>query len=133
MLGDRHLRTVSVLGFPNTTRPGLLDDLNRLGFAYRWATRFLPLDKTGANNALTRLRRQWFAKRKSIVTLLREVPYNEPAQLLDSQAAHKAPDPDMAPPDLAGEHVGFGLLTATIQVWDRSRAGAARKDARGAR
>src|SRR3546814_3157657 len=53
MLGDRHLRTVSVLGFPNTTRPGLLDDLNRLGFAYRWATRFLPLDKTGANNALT--------------------------------------------------------------------------------
>src|SRR3546814_4032394 len=50
MLGDRHLRTVSVLGFPNTTRPGLLDDLNRLRFAYRWAQRFLPLDTTGARS-----------------------------------------------------------------------------------
>ncbi|HEY9536406.1 MAG TPA: conjugal transfer protein TrbE [Kiloniellaceae bacterium] len=127
MLGDRHLRTVSVLGFPNTTRPGLLDDLNRLGFAYRWATRFLPLDKTGANNALTRLRRQWFAKRKSIVTLLREVLYNEPAQLLDSDADNKALDADMALQELGGDHVAFGYLTATITVWDESRAGAAEK------
>src|SRR3546814_2067435 len=72
MLGEHHLRTVTVLGFPNTTRPGLLDDLNHLGFEYRWATRFVPLDKTAANSALTRLRRQWFAKRKSIAVLLRE-------------------------------------------------------------
>src|SRR3546814_13209422 len=71
-------------------------------------TRFLPLDKTGANNALTRLRRQWFAKRKSIVTLLREVLYNEPAQLLDSDADNKALDADMALQELGGDHVAFG-------------------------
>ena len=41
MLGDRHLRVVSVRGFPTSTWPGILDDLNRLGFAYRWSTRFL--------------------------------------------------------------------------------------------
>ena len=48
MLGSAHLRTVTVLGFPGMTRPGLLDALNRLDFGYRWVTRFLPLDKTQA-------------------------------------------------------------------------------------
>jgi type IV secretion system protein VirB4 len=60
---------VTVLGFPGMTRPGLLDALNRLDFGYRWVTRFLPLDKAQATRALTRLRRQWFAKRKSITVL----------------------------------------------------------------
>src|SRR5690606_33807545 len=41
MLGDAHLRVASVRGFPTSTWPGILDDLNRLGFAYRWSTRFL--------------------------------------------------------------------------------------------
>ncbi|KAG1385068.1 hypothetical protein G6F60_014980 [Rhizopus arrhizus] len=31
MLGEQHLRVVSVRGFPTSTWPGILDDLNRLG------------------------------------------------------------------------------------------------------
>src|SRR3546814_20834088 len=73
-----------------TTRTGLLDELNRLGFTFRWVTRLIPLDKTAANHALSKLRRQWFAKRKSIVAILREVLYNEPTPLLDSDADNKA-------------------------------------------
>ncbi|TIT85268.1 MAG: conjugal transfer protein TrbE, partial [Mesorhizobium sp.] len=73
MLGDQHLRTLTILGFPNLTRPGILDALNNQDFAYRWVTRFIPLDKTAATKTLTRLRRQWFAKRKSISAILREV------------------------------------------------------------
>ncbi len=30
MLGEAHLRTLTILGFPNTTRPGLLDALRRI-------------------------------------------------------------------------------------------------------
>jgi type IV secretion system protein VirB4 len=52
MLGSQHLRVVSVRGFPTSTWPGLLDDLNRLGFAYRWNTRFLCLDKAEAEREL---------------------------------------------------------------------------------
>ena len=116
MLGDQHLRTVTVLGFPNLTRPGILDALNHLGFPYRWVTRFIPLDKTEANRTLTRIRRQWFAKRKSISALLREVLYNEPAQLLDSDADNKVLDADTALQALGGDHVAFGYLTATVTV-----------------
>ena len=47
-LGDQHLRVVSVRGFPTSTWPGLLDDLNRLGFGYRWSTRFVCMDKAEA-------------------------------------------------------------------------------------
>ena len=66
-----------MLGFPNLTAPGLLDALNDLGFAYRWVTRFIPLDKTEATRQLTKLRRHWFAKRKSVTAVLREVMFNQ--------------------------------------------------------
>ncbi len=85
-LGDLHLRTLTILGFPNLSRPGILDALNHQGFGYRWVTRFIALDKADAAKALTRLRRQWFNKRKSVTALLREVIYNQPVQLLDSDA-----------------------------------------------
>ena len=45
--------------------PGILDELNRLAFPYRWSTRAIMLDKTDATRLLTKIRRQWFAKRKS--------------------------------------------------------------------
>src|SRR3546814_15210130 len=34
-LGDRHLRCLSITGFPAWPVPGMLDELNRLGFASR--------------------------------------------------------------------------------------------------
>ena len=127
MLGDRHLRTITILGFPNSTRPGLLDDLNHLGIAYRWMARWIAIDKPEATRALTRIRRQWFAKRKSIAALLREVLYNEASALLDTDAANKALDADAALQALGSDQVGFGYLTITVTVWDQTRDGAAEK------
>jgi type IV secretion/conjugal transfer VirB4 family ATPase len=127
MLGDRHLRTITILGFPNSTRPGLLDDLNHLGIAYRWVARWITIDKPEATRALTRIRRQWFAKRKSIAALLREVLYNEASALLDTDAANKALDADAALQALGSDQVGFGYLTITVTVWDQTRDGAAEK------
>lgn len=127
MLGNGHLRTVTVLGFPNVTRPGILDALNRQGFAYRWATRFIALDKTQANKALTRIRRQWFNKRKSIAQIMREVMMNEPVPLTDSDADNKVVDADLALQALGGDHVAFGYYTATITVSDEDSAAADEK------
>ncbi|RRH93273.1 conjugal transfer protein TrbE [Mesorhizobium tamadayense] len=127
MLGEQHLRTLTMLGFPNLTRPGMLDALNHQDFAYRWMTRFIPLDKADATKTLTRLRRQWFAKRKSIAAILREVVTNEPVPLVDSDADNKALDADEALQALGGDHVGFGYLTTTVTVWDEDRQAAAEK------
>lgn len=119
--GDLHLRTLTVLGFPTLSRPGILDALNHQDFGYRWVTRFIPLDKTAATRTLTSIRRQWFNKRKSVSALLREVMYNQPAQLLDSDADNKVADADLALQVLGGDHVGFGYLTTTITVADTDR------------
>ena len=126
-LGDRHLRTLTILGFPGHSRPGILDALNRQGFDYRWTARFIALGKDEANTALTRIRRQWFNKRKSVSALLREVLYNQPAQLLDGDADNKVADADAALQALGGDHVAFGYLTATVTVSDRDRARAEEK------
>ena len=95
-LGSAHLRTLTIMGFPSRTWPGLLDDLNRLAFPYRWSTRAICMDKTDATKVLGRIRRQWFAKRKSIMAILKEVMTNEASVLMDSDAANKALDADQA-------------------------------------
>jgi type IV secretion system protein TrbE len=122
-LGKLHVRTLTVLGFPGLSRPGMLDALNHQDFGYRWVTRFIALDKTLATKTLTTLRRQWFNKRKSISALLREVLYNQPAQLLDSDADNKVFDADQALQVLGSDHVAFGYLTTTITVTDPDRKG----------
>jgi len=121
MLGQTHVRTLTVAGFPGLSRPGLLDALNHQDFAYRWVTRFVALDKGEATRALTRIRRQWFNKRKSVTAMLREVMYNQPAQLTDSDADNKVADSDAALQALGQDHVAFGYLTATVTVTDVDR------------
>ena len=117
-LGRANLRTLTIMGFPSQTWPGLLDDLNRLAFPYRWATRAICLDKTDATKVLARIRRQWFAKRKSIMTILKEVMTNEASVLMDSDAANKALDADVALQELGSDLVGEAYVTATVTVWD---------------
>jgi type IV secretion/conjugal transfer VirB4 family ATPase len=117
-LGDAHLRTLTVLGFPSRTWPGLLDDLNRLAFPYRWCVRAVALDKIDATKVLSRIRRQWFAKRKSIAAIVKEVMTNEASVLMDSDAANKAADADMALQELGSDLIGEAYVTATVTVWD---------------
>jgi type IV secretion system protein VirB4 len=117
-LGEQHLRVLSVRGFPTSTWPGLLDDLNRLGIAYRWSTRFICMDKDEAEKELVRLRRQWFAKRKGVLALLRETLFQQESPLVDSDASNKASDADAALQELGVDQVAFGYVTVTVTVSD---------------
>lgn len=117
-LGTSHLQCLTLTGFPGATFPGVLDELNALGFAYRWSTRAIMLDKSDATRLLSKIRRQWFAKRKSLGAIIKEVMTNEASVLLDSDAANKAGDADEALQDLGADHVGMALVTASVTVWD---------------
>lgn len=126
-LGSHHLRTLTVVGFPTATHPGILDELNRLPFPYRWSTRAILLDKTEAVKLLTKIRRQWFAKRKSVAAIVKEVMTNEASTLVDSDAANKAADADLALQELGTDDVGQAYVTATVTVWDEDAGLAAEK------
>jgi len=117
-LGAAHLRVLTIVGFPTVTTPGLLDELNRLAFPYRWSTRAILLDKTDATRLLTKIRRQWFSKRKSIAAILKEVMTNEASVLVDTDAANKASDADLALQELGADYAGQAYVTATVTVWD---------------
>jgi len=120
MLGDQHLRVLTIVGFPSATTPGILDDLNRLAFPYRWSTRAIMLDKADATKLLTRIRRQWFAKRKSVAAILKEVMTNETSSLIDTDASNKAIDADAALQELGSDLIGEAFVTATLTVWDEN-------------
>ena len=122
MLGASHLRLLSISAFPAVTVPGILDDLNRLGFSYRWSTRALLMDKSRAQQVLGKIRRQWFAKRKSIAAILKEVMTNEQAVLVDNDASNKAADADAALQELGADYAGYAWVTASIVVWDEDPA-----------
>ena len=121
-LGGAHLRVLTIVGLPTQTVPGVLDELNRLAFAYRWTTRAICLDKSAAATLLGRIRRQWFAKRKSIAALLKEALTQEPSALIDSDAANKAGEADLALQDLGGDAVAYAYVTASLVVWDADPA-----------
>ena len=74
------------------------------------------LDKTDATKLLTRIRRQWFAKRKSVAAILKEVMTNEASTLLDTDAANKAADAALQ--ELGSDMIGQAYVTATITVSD---------------
>ncbi|MBZ9937010.1 conjugal transfer protein TrbE [Mesorhizobium sp. BR1-1-16] len=117
-LGSAHLRVLTITGFPTSTTPGLLDELNRQAFPYRWSTRAILLDKTDATKLLTKIRRQWFAKRKSVAAILKEVMTNEASALVDTDASNKAADADLALQELGADYAGVAYVTATVTVWD---------------
>jgi type IV secretory pathway VirB4 component len=78
---------------------------------YRWSTRFLCLDKAEAEKELSRLRRQWFAKRKNVIALLRETIFQQESPLVDTDASNKAADADAALQELGSDQVAFGYLS----------------------
>ena len=127
MLGTHHLRVVSMQGLPNSSEPGLLDAINRLGFAYRWMTRFIAMDKLQAQKLLEKKRRHWFAKRKSALSLIKEAMIQEPTALVDSDAENKALDTDEALQEVGADAVAFGYLTTSFVVMDENSERAMQK------
>ncbi len=121
-LGALHLRTLSVRAFVTETEPGLLNALDRLGVAYRWVTRYLPLDREEARREFEKLRKRWFSKRKGLMTLMREALFREEAALLDNDAANQAVDADLALQELQGAGCGAGFVTLTITLCDPDEA-----------
>ena len=117
-LGRHYLGVLSIKSFPNESFPGLLDALNRLGFAYRWVTRFVCLDKSDAERQIDGYKRKWFAKRKNLSTLIKEIIANAQSGLEDSDAINKAQDADAARQEISADAVRYGYFTQSIVVLD---------------
>jgi type IV secretion/conjugal transfer VirB4 family ATPase len=126
-LGDLFLKTLSIRAYIDRTLPCLLDRLNELPMECRWTARYLPMDKPDAVRHLNKLRRQWFAKRKGMVNLLKEAITKQESKLEDSDSLNKAQDVDDALQEIGGDHCSFGDFTLTVTVWDEGEQTAIEK------
>lgn len=113
-LGDKYISVIGILGFPGTSQPGLLDQLNRIPVEYRWSSRFIFLDKSDAKHELEQLQRKWFAKRKSIGTLIKELLTKEESILSDSDALQKAEDAQLALMEAGTDEISYGYFTTSL-------------------
>jgi len=61
-IGDKHIRVIALDGFPKTSYPGILGEIDSLPMEYRWSTRAIFLDAEEARGILDRTRRKWRSK-----------------------------------------------------------------------
>lgn len=117
-LGDHYIGVISILGFPGRTLPGLLDDLGKLNFKYRWTSRWIPIDKVDGLSEIEKYKKGWFSKRKGLVTLLKEQFTGTPSVMENSDASNKASDADAALQELSDDLVAYGYYTTGIVIMD---------------
>jgi type IV secretion/conjugal transfer VirB4 family ATPase len=115
---QQYIRVVSIKQFPGTSLPGILDNLNRLNFEYRWITRFLCLDKNDAIKELDAYQRKHFSKRKSFITTIREQITKKEAPIDNPDALAKSNDAEVAIQELKADLVSYGFFTMAIVVMD---------------
>jgi type IV secretion/conjugal transfer VirB4 family ATPase len=61
-LGQKHIRILAIDGFPRSSSPGLLRELDSLSLEYRWNTRAVMLDAREAEIILDKTRKKWRSK-----------------------------------------------------------------------
>jgi type IV secretion system protein TrbE len=58
-IGRKHIRVIAIDGFPRTSFPGILGEIDSLAMEYRWNTRAILLDPEEAGVILDKNRRKW--------------------------------------------------------------------------
>ncbi len=116
-VGNNLVRTLTIKAFPSESFPGMLDAINDLNFPFRWSTRFISMGADTAKSHIDNIRRVWYAGRKRIGTIIKEVASQSESALGESSSLRKSEDADEASLLLDEGVVSFGFFTATISVW----------------
>lgn len=115
-LAQKTVRVLCIKAFPSESFPGILDSLNDLNFPFRWSTRFLCMGHETAEAHLSKIRRVFFAGRKKLLTVIKEVASQSESGLDENSALNKSADADEALQLLDQGLISFGYFTATLSV-----------------
>ena len=122
VLGDKYMKIITPLAFPNTSYFGMLNELNRESFSYRWVTRFYAQDKQDALNVLAEKSRGWKSKVFSVFTMLRNMLMNQPESDRDANknALKKVSEVERAQTMTEADEVGYGYYSTMVIVMDEN-------------
>ncbi len=115
-IDDKHIRVVSIAGWPSETFPEILENLSKLPFPLRYSIRYLFLDPTEAIQKLTVYRRNWFQKRHGLSTQISMAMGGEGSAFLNQDALSMTADSDTAIAEASSGVVRYGYMTANIII-----------------
>ncbi|QQP94074.1 conjugal transfer protein TrbE (plasmid) [Skermanella sp. TT6] len=121
MIGDCHLRTVTISSIPETM-PAILDALNDVGCEYRWTVRWMPYDHGKGLEVIQDRASDWgmFARPfKDAIAKFMHLDGAGDRSITSDAMTDDAEDALHAAKD---EALAMGKLTATVTVWDPSLA-----------
>ncbi len=112
-VGEKLIGIVSIDGFPQSSMPGILSDLDKLPMTYRWSTRFIALDPTEARSKLVKFKRKWSQKSKPFVDQLFKMNSGN----VDQDALDMAQDSVDAMSEASSQMVTYGYYTSVIIIY----------------
>ena len=110
MLGDRHVRVLSVDGFPRSTWPGALSVLDTVGCEYRWHTRIILMDSAEAQGIIEKTRRKWRFQTRGF----KDQVFKSNGGATNLHAVEMAADAEGALSEAAAGDVQFGYFSSSI-------------------
>jgi type IV secretion system protein TrbE len=117
-LGDWHLRTCSIMGYPAKSIVGILRHLDAANLDYRWCTRWVGLEKHVQSGLLRKTQGAWVGQEKSLMARMAESMSHQPTRVLNTDALNKAEEVDAARQEIGADIVAYGEFTSTVTVWD---------------
>ena len=117
-LGDWHVRTCSIMGYPAKSIVGIVRHLDAANLDYRWCTRWVGLEKHVQSGLLRKTQGAWVGQEKSLMARMAESMSNQPTRVLNTDATNKAEEVDAARQEIGADIVAYGEFTSTVTVWD---------------
>jgi type IV secretion system protein TrbE len=116
-LGDDYIFALSLSTLPeDETTANTLRQLLTLPFAYRWVTRWLPMEREDARKDMTSKERNLRSTSKGPRSMVYEMLTKRESRMKNTHVELKADDADLARHAVSSDKVGFGDLTSTFLV-----------------
>ncbi|SFA70885.1 type IV secretion system protein VirB4 [Selenomonas ruminantium] len=121
-LGEKHLKIVVPKAYPKSSVFGMLNNLNRLNFPYRWVTRFYLLDKTEAISKLDTRKTRWKGKMEYFSSTVKRLIFNSPPQASDinENAVEKVEEVQEALRSVDAGDVGYGYYSTEVIIAEKN-------------
>jgi len=118
MMGDRHLRTLSVDGFPRSTYPGALSVLDTIPCEYRWNTRAILMDPSEAQGVISKIGQKWKFQQRGLKD---QVFKGKGGGQLNHFAMSMVSDSDGALAEATSGDVHFCYLSSSIVLQQKDK------------
>ena len=116
-VNTKYLSVISIDNFPDLSSPNILNQLDKLGFSYRWSTRYSFFDLFDAEKALEKERKKW---KQKIISFKDQLMKN-PNPRINEDAAMMAWQYDQALNMARSGKLKYGHYTSTIVLMDEDR------------